>query len=204
MVQLRFFCSFIVLTIISTVAIASHAAPSSGVKAQASPAPTATPGASSEGYIMGFQSWKATRVEQARLVLERIQQDLQIEQTPTAERTAALKATGPNTESSPQPPQRSSRISRADDQRLQQARLNLEIAQEFGINDYYLLYLSQFKNKSAFVEAARKLSPEEIADLMYSFRRPIGVSDSTEVPPPSILSELGVPSPKGSPARDGI
>ena len=74
------------------------------------------------------------------------------------------------------------------DQHLSQAQLNYEIAQELSVNDYFVLYLSQFKERSALTEAARKLSVEETADLMAAYQKALLANGASETGIPSSLS----------------
>ena len=63
------------------------------------------------------------------------------------------------------------------DRRLEQARLNVEISQELTVNDYFVLYLKPMKSKDAFVEAARKLSPDEVSELMVAYQKQLSGDD---------------------------
>ncbi|HMS10269.1 MAG TPA: hypothetical protein PKE66_12335, partial [Pyrinomonadaceae bacterium] len=63
---------------------------------------------------------------------------------------------------------------------LRQAQLNVQIAHELTVNDYFVLYLSQLKGREAFLEAAKKLTPEETADLMVAYQRHLVGSDQAE------------------------
>jgi hypothetical protein len=66
------------------------------------------------------------------------------------------------------------------------------VAQELAVNDYFVLYLSQFKSRDAFIEAAKKLTPEEAADLMMSYQKHLAGSQDQDVIVPS--SGLGTTS----------
>lgn len=116
--------------------------------------------------VMGFQSWKAARVDDAKAELEKLQGD-------GAQAKVDVK---------PKAPQKVSR----GDQKLQQASLNLEIVQELTVNDYFVLYLNQFKDRSAFLEAARKLNSDEAADLMMAYQKHLSKDSETENAMPSI------------------
>ena len=108
-------------------------------------------GARADVSVVSFQAWKTSRIEETRTALEKLQQ---AEKTTPGKKLAAVVPK--NLKSDP---------------KFQQAQLNLEIAQELTVNDYFILYLSQFNQREAFVEAARKLSPEESADLMMSYQK---------------------------------
>jgi hypothetical protein len=108
--------------------------------------------------VMGFQTWKTGRVDEAKSLLERLQQE-----HATAGNNKRPEA-GKNG-------QNSSAKSARSDAKLLQAQLSLEVARELTVNDYFVLYLSQFKTREAFLDAAKKLNPEESADLMISYQK---------------------------------
>ena len=85
------------------------------------------------------------------------------------------------------------------DQRVQQARLNVEISQELTVNDYFILYLSQFKNREAFVEAAKKLTPEEAADLMIAYQKHL-----TQSVEPAQVAPATLPIRASAPLRPSV
>jgi len=118
---------------------------------------------SARAEVVGFQAWKANRVEEARAGLEKLQNDKTV--PPLA--TVPKQSQGAKSESRLQVSQKSVR----SDFKIQQAQTNLELARELTVNDYFVLYLSQFKSRDAFVEAAKKLSSEETADLMMSYQK---------------------------------
>lgn len=136
--------------------------------------------------VMGFQAWKASRIEEAKTQIDRIQGEAgadkaQGERAP-GEKMPVMK--GAETKTLPKDRlQKSPRI----DQRLQQAQLNLEIAQELSVNDYFVLYLSRFKERSAFQEAARKLSVDEAADLMIAYQRSLDVNANPDAGLPTAM-----------------
>ncbi len=123
--------------------------------------------------VLGFQAWKTSRVDDAKANLDRIQLEKAANGRPDKKADAKEAAT--------------SRLQRAtrSDQKLQQAQLNFEVAQELTVNDYFVLYLSQFKHRDAFVEAAKKLTPEEAADLMMSYQKHLAGSQDQDVIVPS-------------------
>lgn len=94
--------------------------------------------------VLGFQAWKSARVDDAKQQLEKAQ-SLTVD-----------------TKKGPQDPAR---------RRLQQAQLNLEIIQELNITDYFALYVTQLKDRSSFLDAAKKLSTDETADLMMAYQK---------------------------------
>lgn len=132
--------------------------------------------ARAEVGVQSFQTWKSNRVDEARTALEKLQ----------GERPSAAKVLDRKPLENKAP-----RV----DLKLQQAQLNLEVARELTISDYFVLYLSQFKSRDAFVEAAKKLNPEESADLMMSYQKHLatGASSYDHVDAPS--AGLGAVTP---------
>lgn len=133
--------------------------------------------------VMGFQTWKASRIDDARSAVDRLSDQDRESATPTP------KAARRGKQEIGSRLQIASKNGRPD-QRLQQAQINLEMAQELTVNDYFVLYLSQFKQKEAFVEAAKKLSPEEAADLMMSYQKRLSSGDADVSPNPTLGSAL--------------
>jgi hypothetical protein len=96
-----------------------------------------------QAEVLSFKSWKAERTEQAKQVLDRCQTEL-----------TAPPMAPPHSEA-----------------RLHQAKQNLEVAQELNANDYFVLYLSQLPNETDFKEAAKKLTPDEVAEILTTVRK---------------------------------
>jgi methionine-rich copper-binding protein CopC len=144
--------------------------------------------------VQSFQAWKTSRVDEARATIEKLQSE---RPTTVAAKILDKKTTdGNKTDASArlQTAQKSGRV----DQRLQQAQLNLEVAQELTINDYFVLYLSQLKSREQFIEAAKKLNPDEAADLMMSYQKhlTIGSSAYDDVLPTTTLGATPAPTSK--------
>jgi hypothetical protein len=136
--------------------------------------------------VMGFQAWKSSRVEEAKVQIDRLQSELGADRT-QGDRAPGEKipvVNGPGAKSLAK--DRLQKSTRAD-QRLQQAQLNLEIAQELSVNDYFVIYLSRFKERAAFQEAARKLSVDEAADLMMAYQRSIDMNSAPEAALPTAM-----------------
>lgn len=55
--------------------------------------------------------------------------------------------------------------------RLSQEKWNLEVAHDLRVADYFELYLLAEKSPQKFQEAAQKMSPEEVAELMGFYAR---------------------------------
>lgn len=139
--------------------------------------------AQSEAPVIGFQGWKNARVEEAKSALERIQTSSDRSPSQGAKPAEARERRN----DSVTPPSRLQSLQKNPraDQRLQQAQLNLEIAQELSVNDYFVLYLSQFKNRESFVEAAKRLTPEEAAELMMAYQRSLRSHEQRDPQGPS-------------------
>lgn len=149
----------------------------------AMPSPAAIPG------VLTFQAWKALRVEEARLVLERMMMETQIQQMQqtqnAAERSPGERQAVIRTQAAPpvlRQAVRGSRTGRVDqrldaktdargDGKVEQARINLEIAQELAITDYLQIYLSQFRTPDALRDVARRMNPEEVAELLVAYQQ---------------------------------
>jgi hypothetical protein len=136
--------------------------------------------------VMGFQAWKASRIEEAKTQIERIQGEAGVDKAvgdrAPGEKTPVVNGAG----SKPLAKDRLQKSPRID-QRLQQAQLNLEIAQELSVNDYFVLYLSRFKERAAFQEAARKLSVDETADLMFAYQKSLDVNAAPDAGLPTAM-----------------
>lgn len=103
--------------------------------------------------VLGFAAWRQSRIDEARSALEKIQTDAQVDKPQAARPQEAKKKY----------------------QQYQQAQLNVQIVQELTITDYFTLYVSQLKDRSMMVDAAKKLSVEEIADLMTAYQKTLAV-----------------------------
>lgn len=121
--------------------------------------------------VLGFQAWKTQRIDEARTTLEKIQAEAQ----PQAAKPQEAKKKY---------------------QQFQQAQLNLQIVQELTISDYFTLYLSQLKDRSSMLDAARKLSADEIADLMVAYQKALSPSASNDERLPLLAAPTRTPSTK--------
>ncbi len=116
--------------------------------------------------VLGFRAWKTMRVDEARAALERTQAEgLSERAIPSHDKPATQK-----------PFSGGAIVSRVQkggkgESRLQQAQTNLEFASELTINDYFVLYLSQINDDAALLEAAKKMSVEEVAQLMTAYKK---------------------------------
>lgn len=168
------------------------AAPS--VKATMPPvaAPSATPAVLTPPVesALTYQAWKSLRIDEARLVLERMTLEAQLEKMPQIERSPGEKQAVIRT-ASPSPRPRGGRAESRADARIEQARMSLEIARDLTVNDYLLIYLSQFKSRDILVDVARRMPPEDVAELLLSYQK---LSAGGQIAEHSLL-----PSPRLSP-----
>jgi hypothetical protein len=134
--------------------------------------------------VLGFQAWKASRLEEAKQQLEQVKNEAQ----------APTKTVDPKAAKAPQE-SRLQKLNR-NDQRLEQAQLNVEIAEELAVNDYFVLYLNQFKDRSAFVEAAQKLNASEAADLMIAYQKHLAAAAAPEASLPGLPTSSNQPGVK--------
>ncbi|MEK7355815.1 MAG: hypothetical protein AAB250_05170 [Bdellovibrionota bacterium] len=136
--------------------------------------------------VMGFQAWKASRIEEAKTQIDRLQGELGADKAQGDRAPGEKNPVMKSLDGKPIAKDRLQKTPRAD-QRLSQAQLNLEIAQELSVNDYFVLYLGRFKERAAFQEAARKLSVDEAADLMIAYQRSIDLNSSAEAGLPTAM-----------------
>lgn len=204
----------IVMTVMAAAIVGPAFASSSGPVSAAIPATAAAAtvdssvGVGVQAGVLGFQAWKTSRVDEARDAVERIQLEIHLDKTPQVdrapgERVAIIKSAGTKgaekiekmvekkveNMKALEPNARLQKNARPD-QRLRQAQLNVQIAHELTVNDYFVLYLSQFKERGAFLEAAKKLTPEETADLMVTYQRHLVGSDQTDISIPAVKSTV--------------
>lgn len=128
---------------------------------------------------MTFQGWKSLRVEEAKLVLERLTFENQVDRAPVVDRSPGEKQAV--VKSAPEVIVRASVSARAgkstsrsdsrSDSRIEQARINLEIARDLAMNDYLQIYLSQVKLRDSLLDVARRMAPEDVVDLLVSYQK---------------------------------
>lgn len=125
--------------------------------------------------ILTFQAWKNLRVEEARLVLERMILESQFEKMPVIDRSPGERQAVIRTAVEPVRqgirPGGGVKTALRPESRIEQARMNLEIAQDLMVNDYLVIYLSQFRSRDAILDVARRMPPEDVADLLMSHQR---------------------------------
>lgn len=156
-----------------------------------------SPRARAESNVLGFQAWKASRIDEAKTALEKLTTEGGMDR-PMPSGTPGNAARIDKRVEPAKPAQ-----AHRNDPKLQQAELNVEVAQELTVNDYFVLYLNQFKDKEALLEAAKKLSPEEVAELMMAYRKNLNGAEQAETQAPGLLGGVGsLASPR--PAAAGM
>jgi hypothetical protein len=117
---------------------------------------------SAHAEVLSFKAWKTARIEEAKSTL-----------TQTLKGDASTQAQVNTVSSS---------AKAHPNERLSQAQMNVEIAQELTIQDYFIIYLSQFKSQTAFQEAAKKLSAEEMGELLVAYKKQLSVVEHSPAP----------------------
>lgn len=143
--------------------------------------------------VLTYQAWKSLRTDEARLILERLTLEGQIfaasngapgvDRMP-GERQAVVAAaptngnvTSPSSRSLPRASVRARQDNRQDS-RVEQARMNLEIAQDLTINDYLQIYLSHFKTPDVLRDVARRMNPDEVAELLIAYQKTASIVET--------------------------
>ena len=99
--------------------------------------------------VKGFKEWKRAKVVQAQYRLRESQQTLQ-----QARKTGLQGAARPSLQLTDQ---------------VRSNEMELELAQDLTVSDYFVGYLTKLPQKNAYREAAKRLSDEEVADLMTAY-----------------------------------
>lgn len=123
-------------------------------------APVAAKAASSD--LRSFREWKAEKVKAASEQVDRVHAQIQA---------------------------RKGLNNRDLEQQLSQEEWNLDVARDLSVTDYLVLYLAQKGGTAQLTEAARKLSPEETAQILEAYLRSVGSPSSTvsNLPPEASL-----------------
>lgn len=142
--------------------------------------------------VLSFQAWKQLRVNEARSVLEKLQAEFP---PTTSTPSVVMKALPPGGVGRAA----LTRGPRAE-QRLEQAKLNLEFAQDLTIHEYFVVYLSQFTpSRQLYLDVAKKMSTEETAEVLMALRSLQATGRSANL---GALERAGLfPPPSPSPAR---
>jgi hypothetical protein len=117
--------------------------------------------ASLKPRILPFKVWKQKKIDEAKAVVLELKHD---HRKQTQVKSSEDGGDEPQDEA----------------QKLSQAELNLGLTRELSANDYFLLYVSpQFKgNTEALAQAAKTLSPRDIADILSAYEKKLQASDS--------------------------
>ena len=123
-----------------------------------------------EADVMSFRQWKGREVERIRTQIQGLDdqiQDLTAQEFVTTNFKQSERG--------------------EFDKQLAEAKFNLEVVLELTVNDYFVLYLSQFKDKqNAFAQAAGKLDKTELVQLMMAYDQHLqstrGLGDTTMSP----------------------
>lgn len=115
------------------------------VPASAGAEAVSVPEVRGEGVLLTFGQWKELRVDEARLVLERVMIESQMAETSKQAGAAGANPRG----------------------RIEQARLSLEITKELAYSDYQQIYLSQNKKPEQLRDLAKRMSSDEVAALLF-------------------------------------
>lgn len=103
--------------------------------------------------VKGFKEWKRAKVVQAQYRLRESQQTLQ-QTLQQARKTGLQGASRPSLQLTDQ---------------VRSNEMELELAQDLTVSDYFVGYLTKLPQKNAYREAAKRLSDEEVADLMTAY-----------------------------------
>lgn len=156
-----------VVVALATLPGVSPAAPAPSPAASAPVAMVKPPSVPAVETALTFQAWKSLRVDEARFVLERMTLEGHLEKMPQIDRSPVEKTPAIRTTTVT----RAGRVESRADARIEQARINLEIARDLTVNDYLLVYLSQFKSREVLIDVARRMPPEDVADLLQAYQK---------------------------------
>jgi hypothetical protein len=149
-----------------------------------------------QAEVLSFEEWKGQRLDAAKAAYDKVFSEISSSSTAFPSPAGSAKASSPRvqgtgarvnpTSNRTQPSPRGARL----DLQLQSAQQAIELAQELSVSDYLVLYLARLKDRGALVDAAKRLSPEQTADLLEAMQRTLAV--------PSIGSGGGAPSSAGA------
>jgi hypothetical protein len=106
---------------------------------------------------LGFQAWKQNRIDKARGDIHEFKRPKVSSPGSEGETSDKAGKTQDNQDLNRQA------------ERLRQLEFNLEIALGLTIHDYFALYLKD-KTKAEMAEAVGQLNPEELSELLVSYR----------------------------------
>lgn len=120
--------------------------------------------------VRGFKEWKSEKVQEALARVIRHRTEIEQEKLKAEKQSAAVAfhevMSGEKASSLSKTPTPVSARAKLEAQ-LKQSQFSLEVAKELAVTDYFALYLSQFPDKKkAFADAASKMTPDEVAELL--------------------------------------
>lgn len=104
-----------------------------------------------------FVEWRTAKISEAQSVVKTLQRE-----------SKKWKKNGRRS---------SSKVKKRLSARLRQAKLNLEVAKELNVDDYNSIYLSQIRDRATMIQIAKKLTPQETADLILILKKHRSPSD---------------------------
>lgn len=149
-----------------------------GVHALALPTKNSGSATSTLRQPVGFKEWKNFQIQRASRMLTNVRKEILIHKS--------KQRNAPQQRAFPQPASRFRHLANYQagaakglahprlhpEAKMQRARFNLQMARDLTIHDYFALYLSRIKNDpKTFREVAKKLSPDEMAELLRAYSR---------------------------------
>lgn len=114
---------------------------------------------------LGFKEWKQKQVVEARIHLSDFKMRKSVDPIPQDGRQTSPQAIENKEETV-----KANEVSQQQGaEKLRQLEFNLEIALGLTIHDYFALYLKD-KNRQEMAAAIQKLSPDELSELLISYR----------------------------------
>ncbi len=141
--------------------------------------------------VLGFKAWKLQQIEEAKLALERVQNSQKTVGSSASSSASVVSASAGV--GSADKAGRTKKESKGGESRLEQAQLNFDIASELSVSDYFVLYINQLSTPTAIREAAEKMSSEEVAELMWAYKKQLesGRGSFGYIPPVEESLRLG-------------
>lgn len=114
---------------------------------------------SAQNKVLGFESWKDIQIKDAQIQLEKCKEQCR-------------DAADCSVESGKAPLKSDKEGSRASLPQCHLEKLNIEVADDLSVHDYFVLYLTKVKGgRPAYIEISRNLKPEDVADLLMAYRQ---------------------------------
>jgi len=129
--------------------------------------------------VMSFQEWKKLKVDEAQIQTKATDSTTTTIQASGSDQASSSVSSSTST-SSPSPVGSQSTKTKTVKPKTEASKLALQIAQELTIEDYFALYLSQFKDRNDFIDAAKKLTSSELGDLLLNLKSSLSRETSQE------------------------